>query len=336
MLISSGLSIMEVLDSIESEARTNVMKRVIQTMKDDINSGYPLWNVLERSRLFPKHAISLIKLGEESGNLDKNLQVVSEQQVKEKEFRSKVRSAMMYPVFVLGLTGLVGLGIAWFILPRLSSVFGQMSIELPKITIVLIGVGEFLDQHGSVAVPSFIALMILFVLAAKFVTPVRHAVQAVMFAVPGIGALMRQIEVGRFTYLLGTLLGAGMPVVEAIYSVRDATQFPRYQKFLDQLGRDVEEGKSFRESFTEYENLHSIVPVPVQQFIIAGERSGNLPESMIQISDRYDAKVDTAAKNLATMLEPVLLVIVWLGVVAVALAVILPIYTLVGDFNSGL
>jgi len=334
MLISSGAGVKEILDSLEEEARSGAMKKIIQTMRGDIESGFPLWNVLERSHLFPAHAISLIRLGEESGNLDENLQIVSEQIAKDKEFRSKLRSAMMYPVFVLGLTGFVGVGIAWFILPKLSAVFGQMDIELPKITSMLIGAGAFLEDYGNIAVPSFVAIFIILFFITIYIPVIRNGVRSFFFVLPGIGSFLQQVEVARFTYLLGILLKAGMPVVEAISSVEQATQFSKYKKFIHHISTNIEDGKSFRECFTSYKGAKKLIPTPVQQYIVAGERSGNLSQSLLRVSERYEVKVDTGAKNLATMLEPILLVIVWLGVVAVALAVILPIYSLVGQFNA--
>jgi len=211
-----------------------------------------------------------------------------------------------------------------------------MNIQLPKITTTLIGAGTFLDAHGNIAVPSAIAVFIFFALLIKYVPVLRNGMQSFLFILPGIGTFIQQIEVARFTYLLGTLLSAGMPVVEAISSVENAMKFPRYKKFVDHLGKSVNDGKTFREGFASYKNTKALIPTPVQQLIVAGERSGNLSRSLTNISARYETKVDTAAKNLSTILEPILLVVVWLGVVGVALAVILPIYSLVGQFNSNL
>src|SRR3989338_1043666 len=116
MLISGGLPIMSALDAIAKEMRSRRMKSVIANIKIDIESGFPLWRTLARTNLFPEHAVSLIRLGEESGKLIENLKVVAIEQEKNRVFKSKLRSAMMYQVFVLSLTVIIGVGIAWFIL----------------------------------------------------------------------------------------------------------------------------------------------------------------------------------------------------------------------------
>lgn len=112
------MPITKTLDSIASEMHSRRMKNIIANIKLDIESGSPLWQTLKKSKLFPEHSISLIRLGEESGKLTENLKVVAIEQEKNRELKSKLRSAMMYPAFVLSLTVIIGVGIAWFILPK--------------------------------------------------------------------------------------------------------------------------------------------------------------------------------------------------------------------------
>ncbi|HCA67086.1 MAG TPA: hypothetical protein DEP11_02405, partial [Candidatus Jacksonbacteria bacterium] len=169
MLISGGMPIMGALGAISQELRSRRMKNIIAAMKSDIESGYPLWKTLANTALFPEHSVSLIRLGEESGHLTENLKVVSVEQEKDRVFKSKLRSAMMYPIFVLSLTVIIGIGIAWFILPKLALVFSQLKIKLPLITKILIGGGSFLGEHGGVVVPAaFIVMAALFFFIFSF------------------------------------------------------------------------------------------------------------------------------------------------------------------------
>lgn len=333
LLISSGMSIVSALDAIAEESRSGRMKRVLAVMREDIESGLPLWKALEASRLFPEHAVSLIRLGEASGNLIQNLKVVVVQQDKERVFRAKIRSAMMYPMFVLVLTVLIGLGTAWFILPKLASVFAQIRLDLPLITKFLIRAGTFFGLYGIYVVPASV-----FALAASmyiiFVFPkTKFMGQYMLFWFPGINELIKEIELARFGYLLGTLLEAGLPVTQALASLATATEFPNYRKLYVHLQRSVEDGNSFQKSFTLFRHAHHLVPAPIQQLIFAGEHSGSLPETLLKIGSTFEAKADLTTKNLTVILEPILLVIVWVGVVSVALAVILPIYNLIGGLN---
>lgn len=335
MLIAGGMPIMVALDSIAAEMRSSRTRTIIGTIKSDIESGFSLWRALENSRLFPAHAVSLIRLGEESGRLTENLKVVATEEEKNRALQSKLRSAMMYPVFVLSLTVIIGVGIAWFILPKLAIVFSQLKIQLPLITKVLIGTGSYLGTHGQFVVPGGIFVMMVLLFFLFSFSRTKFIGQSIIWYTPGVNGLIKEIELARFGYLLGTLLQAGLPIVHALDSLASATDIPRYRKFFLHLRDSVHDGNSLQKSFASYKNLRRLVPTPIQQLIVAGEQSGTLPETLLKIGQSFEVKADTSTKNLTVILEPILLVIVWLGVVSVALAVILPIYSLIGDFNAG-
>lgn len=335
VLVSSGMSIPVAINSIIEEVRSKRMKKVLTFIKDDIEDGSALWRTLLKTGVFSKHTVSLIRIGEESGKLVENLKVIGMQQEKERAFRSKIRSAMMYPLLVLCLTFVIGIGIAWFILPKLATVFSQLRIKLPLITEVLIKIGTFFGDYGIVAVPSFVLFVGLSMYIVFYHSKTKYIGQHILFSIPGIWQLIQQIELSRFGYLLGTLLGAGLSVVEAVDSLEQASTFFKYKAFYKHLKQQLDEGNSFQKSFLSYQKRAKLMPAPVQQLIVAGERSGRLPELFLKIGEDYEAKMETSTKNLTVILEPILLVIVWLGVVAVALAVILPVYGLVGGLKTG-
>ena len=334
MLFVSGMNISLALESIKAEVQSKQMKVIIDRMKEDIEAGMPMWQVLKETNFFPEFVISLIKIGESSGNLGKNLKVISIQQKKDRIFNSKIRSAMMYPSFVLGLTLIVGISVAWFILPRLTTVFDQLKIDLPLITKVLIAFGKFIGQHGAVAVPSFI-LTLAFIFFFVFIfSRTKFIGQFLLFSFPGIKKLIQETELARMGYIMGTLLGSGLPIKEATKSLIETSGFYKYKKFYKYLREKIEEGNTFQQVFNTYKKTRKIIPNTVQQMIIIGEKSGQLPETFLIIGGNFEEKIDDTTKNLSVILEPVLLVIVWLGVVAVALAVILPIYSLIGGLNN--
>lgn len=333
-LVISGMGIMDAIDAIKADVKSTRMLALMSKMRDDVESGVPLWKAMANAKLFPEHTVSLIRVGEESGKLSENLRVVSLQQEKDREFQSKIKSALMYPVFVLGLTAVIGIGIAWFILPKLATVFGQLKIKLPLITRILIGTGSFLGHYGAWAVPLFLILFGIFVFFLFSYSKTKKIGQSILLGTPGINKVIMEVELARFGYLLGTLLQAGLPITQALDSLSKATIFPQYKTFYKHLESQIADGSSFQQSFASFPKLNKLIPTPMQQLIITGERSGNLPETLVKISQLYEGKTEISTKNLSTILEPVLLVIVWLGVVAVAMAVILPIYSLVGGLQS--
>ncbi len=334
MLILSGMSIIGALSSIIKQTKSPGMKKILERMLLEIESGSPVWKTFDKTGFFKGYTISLIRLGEESGNFAENLKVVALEEEKDREFKSKVRSALMYPVFVLVLTNVVGIGISWFILPKLAKIFYDLKLTLPFITKVLIGFGLFLNENGLIAVPLGILVISIIVHIFFFNKKTKFLGEYIIFSIPGIKTLLMEVEVARFGYLLGTLLEAGLPVTKAIDSLAGASDVIRYKKFYLYLKDSIDMGNSFQKSFAGYKNIDALIPQPIQQLIISGEQSGNLNKTLIKVGQVLEAKSDTTTKNLTIIMEPILLVIVWAGVVTVAFAVILPIYSLVGNLNA--
>ena len=334
MLLASGMDIIESLEAIKSEVKSTKLLNIINNLVDDISAGFSLSTALSKTEILPPHIVALIKIGEESGRLHESLKVVVTQQSKERSFKSKIRAAMMYPVFVMAIAVVVGIGIAWFILPRLSTVFSQLNLQLPLVTRLLMGLGAFLSKYGVVVVPSFIIGLILVLFFLFGFSKTKFVGQWLLFLIPGINNLIREAELARFGYIMGTLLQSGLPVLEALSSLKDSGTLRAYGNIYNYLHDQVEEGKSFEESFKADKKIKKYIPTPIQSLISAGERSGSLARIFLNISEIFEAKTELTTKNLSVILEPLLLVVVWLGVVAVALAVILPIYSLVGGLSN--
>lgn len=334
MLVLSGMPIAGALAAITHDTKNPQMKKILENILSELDAGSPLWKSFDRTNLFKGYTVSLLRIGEESGKFAENLKVVSLQQEKERNLNSKVKSALMYPVFVLVLVVVIGLGIAWFILPKLAKIFSDLKLTLPFVTRVLIGFALFLQKNGLWFVPlSFTTVGSIFYFVfnnekTKFIG------EAIIYSIPGIKTLMMEVEVARFGYLLGTLLEAGIPITKAIDSLIGASDSIRYKKFYIHMKDSIEMGNSFQKTFASYKNINKLIPQPMQQLVFSGEQSGNLTKTLIKIGQVLEEKSDTTTKNLTIIMEPILLVIVWAGVVAVAFAVILPIYSLVGGINK--
>lgn len=334
MLVLSGMTITEALRSVVKETKDDRMKEILNRVMEDIEAGSPIWKAFTETKLFRGYTLSLIRLGEESGKLADNLKVIALQEEKDREFKGKVKSALMYPIFVLSLTAFIGIGISWLILPKLAKIFTDLKLDLPLITKVLIAFGEFLNKHGLIAVP--VGMMILggifYIIFVYKKTKILG--EYIIFSIPGIKTLMEEIEVARFGYLLGTLLDAGLPITRAIESLENATETVRYKRFYTHLRESIDMGNSFQKSFESYVKIRKILPQSVEQLVVSGEQSGNLVKTLMKVGQVLEAKSDQTTKNLTIIMEPILLVIVWAGVVTVAFAVILPIYSLVGGLNQ--
>ncbi len=333
-LISSGMPVGDALRSILSELKSNFMKRVVGQAIEDVENGVPLYRALDDTGLFGVHEISLIKNGEDSGILVENLKVIAEQAAKNRIFKSRLSSALMYPSLVLSVTFLVGTGVAWFVLPRLAIMFTQLHIKLPLITKIFITIGAFFSKYGAVFFPCLIIFVIVFFYFLFYFPKTRIAGQYILFSIPGVGKLIQELEISRLGYLLGSLNNAGLPLLQAIGSLRESTLSPFYARFYDYLYVKIENGFSFEESFNSYKGIKKILPNSIQQIIVIGEESGNLSNALLKIGKAYEEKTEITSRTIAIALEPILLVIVWAGVMLVAVAVILPIYSLIGGIGK--
>lgn len=334
VLLASGMDILSAIRAVKSDIRSGLFRKVIEGVQNRLESGVPLWQALEEDHFLPQHVISLIRVGEGTGQLAKNMSVIAAQEEKSREYRSKVRSAMIYPALVMTVTIVVGVGIAWFILPMLAQTFARMNMKLPLMTRTIIGAGKFLTAYGLIAVPSAFAFIASAFYVVFFHPRTKKAGQKILLVTPGIKKLVREVELARFGYIIGTMLNAGLPINVALRSLPSVTPFAAYRDLYSHLTDDIEEGQSFQKSMATYPGIAKLIPASVQQIIVAAEQSGHLPESFLTIGARYEGKIDSSAKNLTTLLEPVLLFCVWCGVMFIALGIIQPIYGLIGGLNN--
>jgi type II secretory pathway component PulF len=331
MLIDAGVGIATALDSIKQEIRSRSIRYTMDFLKEEVESGSQLWRALERAKILPESMVYLVRTGEESGKLPQNLRVIVRQQQKERAFRSKIKSAMIYPIIVISLTFVVATGVTWFILPRLALSFSKMRIKLPGITVAMIKVGEFMDKYGSVAVPVFLVGVFIFIFFVFIYKRTRFIGQTVLFKLPGVKQLMQEVELARMGFVMGNLLEAGLPIINTINSLMESSSFYVYTSFYSYLRDRLDVGDSFQKIFKSYKNVHAIIPAPIQQLIIAGEQSGQLPDVFKKIGEAFEEKSEVSTKNLSVIIEPIFLIIIAIGVLVVALAIILPIYSLIGS-----
>lgn len=334
LMISSGVNLRGALESIKLSIKNSTSKKVITILKEEVDSGNSLSSALASVKIFPPYVISLMRIGEESGSLPKTLRIVSDEQRKNFELRSKIRGAMLYPVGVLFAAAVIGIGIAWFILPRLATVFSSLHLKLPAITKVLIAVGSFLGTYGAYFVPAVILAIGLFVYFVFIFHGTKFIGEYLLLRMPGIRDVIRESETARFGYMSGMLLSSGVPIGEVYSSLEQASNMHVYKKLYHHMAVQIRDGNSVAKSMASFKNSAYYISLPLQQLIATGGESGTLPEVFLKIADIYNEKTEVSTKNLAVILEPVMLVIVWIAVVAIALAIILPIYSLIGGLTA--
>lgn len=333
LLMKAAVPVGEALESLQETAHSSGFKKAIEQMRQDIDDGLSLHQAIQRSGIASRQTLTMIEFGEKSGYLVENLQAAAKQEEKQRTFRANIRSALFYPTFVLVLTFVIGLSIAWFLLPRLAETFTKLDIPLPWISQVFIAFGVFLRSNGIWFVPLMIAAFFLLGYILFYARPTRVIGQKILFYTPGIGKLIREVEIARLGYLLSTLLRAGLTITQSIQLLQNSTDHQDFQKLYAHLYASFDEGYTMKASLASYKPARRLLPATVQQIIITGERTGSLAESLESVGSIYEEKVEVSTKTLESALEPILLVVIAAGVLAVAVGVILPLYSLVGGLN---
>lgn len=332
-MLNAGLPLTDSLKTLVLETRNRSMRKLIQRIVDQVENGSPLWRAMEAQSFFSLHALALVRIGEEAGNLSENMGYLAEQDEKDHALRSKVKMAMIYPTIVMCIMFVIVVGLGMFVLPNLVGVLFSLNVKLPLVTRIVIWCSDAFVAYGPVGVPSFIAGFITLALLSKY-TPLGHVTQWVMFRIPGIGKLAREATIARFGVILGGLLKAGVPVVEALESLVQVTPIMSYKKLYAQLLARVAIGDSFQKCFATIKGSQKLLPASVQQLVITGEKSGSLADIMLKVADIYDKKASETAEKLPIILEPMLLLFIGGLVGSIAFAIIVPIYSIVGNVGN--
>lgn len=326
----SGLTITESLEIIEESAKGK-MKEIISTVKRSVESGNSLADSFGRfPKVFSGIFISAVYAGESSGTLSENLQHLADQLQKEKELNSKIKGAMFYPVVVLVAAFMLGLGMTFFVLPKIIPLFEGLKTELPPTTRALIVFSHFVAAHP-IGLPVGILLGVILLVAllkAKFTRPVTNWL---LLKIPIVKGIAMNTNLAKFSRTLGTLLKSGLNIDEALGIASQTVGNYYYQRSLREIGERVSKGSSLAASMEEYKKLF---PRMTNRMVMVGERSGRLESTLIYLADFYEAEVDNSTKNLSAALEPILLLVIGLVVGFLALSIITPIYNITGNINS--
>lgn len=333
MLLLAGVTVGESIESIAGEIPQKGAREAMMQMRASIDEGVPFSQALEQTGLFAPSVITLIEVGESTGKLPENLKVVAAQMHKNNVMNAKIKSAMLYPGFLVGLLFVVGTGIGVFLLPKLLSIITGLQIEVGLMTKILIVVGTFFGKFGLILAAFTVVTIILISILIKKSSTARAVAEVILYRVPGVKKLLFETEIARFGFVLGTLLEAGLPVVTALQSLAASMATRRYANFAAEVAQRVDEGDSFDKILSD-KKYHKLMPGTITQIVVSAEKSGNLSTSLLKVGQNYEDKADITAHNLETLLEPIVLVLIAVAVLFVAMAVFLPIYSLIGNLNG--
>jgi type II secretory pathway component PulF len=331
VMLRSGIPISDVLGTLTAQAKSGAFRNILKQIHEDVSRGKSLESAFSKHEgVFDSLYLSLIRIGEESGTLEESLAYLTEQLEKENDLRKKVRSATLYPALVLSATGVIGLALALFVLPQVTELFEDLDVTLPSTTRLMMFVARIIRDYGLVIAPVAIAALfaIVVVLRLRAVKPVRDAF---ILKLPIVGNFLKCITLAALTRNMGIMLRSGLPVTSVLATAAAAEQNAVYRRRLEDVAMEVKKGKGIGKTLQEGKYVE--FPPFASRMIEVGEKSGNLEENLLYLGEYFEAEVDDAIKNMTTILEPVLLLLIGAVVGFVALAIISPIYQVTGSIR---
>ncbi len=321
-LIGARVPILQALRILEDQINQRYLLQILHGLISSVENGESLSLALSKyPKVFGDVYISLVKSGEVSGSLDKSLTYLAEQLEKDYELRSKVKGAMTYPVFVLSALLIVGILMFKFVLPNLTSVLKEQGGNLPSISVALIGFTNWFGVYWWTVI-FFIAALVI---GTKFyisTTAGRYQWDSMKIHLPIVGDIFRKIYLARFARNLSTLVIGGIPIIKALQIVSDIINNVVYRDIVLSAVTEIQNGKSISEGLAGHEEFPSIVT----QMVKVGEQTAQLDDIMGKLAVFYEKEVDTKVGTLTTLLEPIIMIILGLGVGLLVAGILLPIY----------
>ncbi|MFA5770919.1 MAG: type II secretion system F family protein [Patescibacteria group bacterium] len=329
IMTKAGLSIVASLKILSEEIENKKFKIIIGKIKNEVEKGRQLSEVLaEYPKVFPPIYVSMIAAGEAAGKMEEALKQVSNQMKKSHELTSHIRGAMIYPAVVLAAVLGIVIEMIVFVLPKIMVMFKDFKSDLPLATEILIKTVEFVQNYGLYLLIGFVASIILFFWALKNIA-FKKSIHHFTLKLPIFGGVIKKINLARFTLTLSSLLESTIPIVEAVKITASVQTNLLYHDSLIDVSEALKRGENLSKILTKYPELF---PPMVTEMIMVGEEAGKMDDMLKELAEYYGNEVDSTMRNFSTIIEPVIIVVLGFIVGGIAVAVIMPMYTLAQNF----
>ncbi len=327
-MITAGIPILETVDSLLEDSKGNT-KRILTVMREDMVQGQHIYTSFAKfPEVFDKVTVNVLKASEEAGTLDVTLKDLKTQIQKEMEFNDKVKAAMIYPVVIVVVFMGVLLLILTVVIPKISTVFSRLNVNLPLPTKFLIATSNLLLDYTLIVVGVLAVAIIGMIFLFK---TQRRVIMGGFYRIPLIKNLVKEIDLARFSRSMYLLLTSGITITNALELSHEVVRRKDIAAAIKYANETVMGGKNLSQGFKDQKKYFNSIMIKIVE---AGEKTGTLDKSMQDISEQQDYRVTNSLKALTTLLEPVMLVVVGLLVGGVMLSIIAPIYGLIGQVSS--
>lgn len=327
-MVGAGVSLVRGIEVSSRQTRNKKFKKILNRLGEGIRQGKTLSGVMEEyPSVFSPLFRSMVRAGETSGKLEESLKLIAQQLNNDYELRRKIKGAFMYPLIIVGVMILVGVLMMIYVVPTLISTFQELEIDLPLSTRIIIGISDFLVTRGIFA---FVVAGGLFFAGAFFFRSVfgRFLMDAFFLKFPLIGGLTKEINSARTARTLSSLIDAGIPIVEALSITEDVVQNSYFKNVLRAARDEIQKGNPISSVFVAHGHLY---PVLMGEMVQVGEETGKLSTMLFHVAEFYEGEIAAQTKDLSTVIEPVLMVIIGFVVGFFALSMITPLYSSLGN-----
>ncbi len=329
-MLRAGLSLARALSVLKKQTKNKTLLKVLTSITNDINGGETLSSGLAKfPDVFSKLFVSMARAGEESGNLSGALSDIGVNLEKSHALTKKIHGALIYPGVIMSAMVVIGVLMFAFVVPTLAGTFKELGVTLPISTRIIIGLGNFFSNN---LILTFIILLsvafgIYSLFRAKFTA---KYIDFFMVKAPLISNLVKELNTARTARSMSSLLLSGVSITRAVEITEDVVQNTYFKKVLSEARVAVEKGAPFSKVFEDNSNLY---PIMMSEMIEVGEETGKLSDMLLQIALFYEEEIENKTKNLSTIIEPVLMVVIGAGVGFFAISMISPLYSILGSIG---
>lgn len=324
-MVDAGLPITRGLSIMERQAKKGVLKKTLTALQDSLSKGNTLSDSMaEHPKVFSSLFVSMIKAGEESGNISLALKNISNQMEKSYLLTKKIRGAMMYPVVIFSLMAVIGVLMMVYMVPTLTETFTGLGIDLPLSTRIIIMISNFLKGYFLFVIFGTVALIVSLVLWFRTMSG-KRVLDTISIKFPVIGEMVKQINAARTARTLSSLLSSGVDIVIAIGVTKEVIQNSFYKEILDEIEKAIQKGEQISEIFLAHDNLY---PLFVGEMVSVGEETGKIGDMLLGVAEFYEEEVDQKTKDLSSIIEPLLMIVIGAAVGVFAISMLAPTYSL--------
>ncbi len=325
-MIQAGLAASRALSVMERQTKNAAMRKIIIALNENISKGKTLSDAMaDYPKIFSALFVSMTRAGEESGNLADSLKIVALQMDRSYALSRRIRGALIYPAVVIVLMIIISIVLLTYIVPTLTSTFSGLNVTLPASTQFIVNVSNIIRFHGIILSIVVILIITLFVWWKRRPQG-KSVIDYIVLKIPVMGNIIKEVNAARTARTLSSLLTSGVDMVEAVRITTDVVQNVHYKKVLQTAQTTITKGEPLSKVFSENEKLY---PTFLTEMMSVGEETGKMGEMLLGVAVFYEDDVEQATKDMSTVIEPLIMIVIGAGVGFFAVAMITPMYSLV-------